>query len=139
MNWITEAIAIGTYLEAQDSALLRREGIGSVLSLDRTLQGKDPTELSLKAIEAVPLEDGPGNDPRLFRQAVDALADLVKNRGPVLVQCHAGRSRSVVVVAGFLMQSLGIEADEALARVAARREVAVTAGLERLLDGLLEN
>jgi protein-tyrosine phosphatase len=137
MNWITDAIAIGNYLEAQDAALLRQEGIGSVLSLDRTLQGRNPAELGLKAIEAVPLEDGPGNDARLFRRAVDALAGLVRDRGPVLVQCHAGRSRSAVVVAGYLMESLGIEADEALARVAAKREVAVTVGLERLLDGLL--
>jgi hypothetical protein len=57
MNWITEDIALGNYLEVQDAALLRQEGIGSVLSLDRTLQGRNPAELGLKAIEVVPLED----------------------------------------------------------------------------------
>jgi hypothetical protein len=134
MDWITDAVAIGNYLEARDSALLRQESIASVLCLDRSLQGQEPAELGLKEIAVVPLEDGPGNDSRLFRRAVEALVRLAQEKRPVLVQCHAGRSRSAVVVAGYLMVSLGIEADEALARVAAKRAIAVTAGLERLLD-----
>jgi protein-tyrosine phosphatase len=136
MDWITETVAIGTYLEAQDPALLRREGLASALSLDRTLQGRDPAELGLREIEVVPLEDGPGNDPRLFRRAVDALEDLARSHPPVLVQCHAGRSRSAVVVAAYLMRSLGIGPDEAVARVAARRSIALSEGLQVLLDGL---
>jgi protein-tyrosine phosphatase len=136
MDWITDTVAIGNYREAQDPALLRREGIASALSLDRTLQGRDPAELGLREIEAVPLEDGPGNDPRLFRRAVDALEGLARRHPPVLVQCHAGRSRSAVVVAAFLMRSLRVEADEALAGIAARRPIAVSEGLQRLLDEL---
>jgi protein-tyrosine phosphatase len=137
VDWITEDIAVGNYLEAQDAALLRDAGIISVVSLDRTLTEGDAERLGLQEVEAVPLEDGPGNDPRLFRQAVEALERLVCKSRPVLVQCHAGRSRSVVVVAGYLMRSLGIEASEALDRVAAKRPVAVTPGLERLLESLL--
>jgi hypothetical protein len=41
-----------------------------------------------------------------------------------------------VVVAGYLMQSLKIDAAEALRRVIEKREAAVTTGLERLLDHL---
>jgi protein-tyrosine phosphatase len=137
MDWVTDDIAIGNYLEAQDGGLLQQEGIVAVLCLDRTLQGKAPADLRLKAIEVVPLEDGAGNDPHLFRRAVDALTDLCQRGGLVLVQCHAGRSRSAVVVAGYLVKTLGIAPEEALARVAARRDIAVAAGLERLLDGLL--
>lgn len=129
-------IAIGNYLDAQDADLLQREGIRSVICLDRTLQGKNPADLGLKIIEAIPLDDGPGNDLRLFERAVDALATLRCNAGPVLVQCHAGRSRSAVVVAGHFMKTLGIDADDALARIAVKREIAVTAGLERLLESI---
>lgn len=136
MNWITDDIAIGNYLDVQDVSLLRKEGIVSVLSLDRALSEQDAEAMGLKAIEAVPLDDGPGNDPRLFRRAVGALRSLCQQNGPVLVQCHAGRSRSAVVVAGYLIMSLGIEAEESLARVAAKREIAVTSGLERLLESL---
>lgn len=105
MDWITDDIAIGNYLDAQDAALLQREGIRSVICLDRTLQGKNPADMGLKIIEAIPLDDGPGNDVRLFHRAVDALTHLRKNAGPVLVQCHAGRSRSAVVVAGHFMRT----------------------------------
>lgn len=136
MDWITDAVAIGNYLEAQDADLLRREGVASALSLDRTLQGRAPAELGLREVEAVPLVDGPGNDPRLFRRAVDALEELVRRHPPVLVQCHAGRSRSAVVVAAYLMRSLGLGADEAVGWVAARRHIAVSEGLENLLDEL---
>src|SRR5947209_20160752 len=109
MDWITEDIATGNYLDAQDAALLQREGIRSVLSLDRTLEGKNPSSFGLAAIEAIPLDDGPGNDLRLFERAVDALDSLRQNAGPVLVQCHAGRSRSAIVVAGHFMKTRGID------------------------------
>jgi protein-tyrosine phosphatase len=136
MDWITETIAIGNYLDAQDKDLLRRESVVSVLCLDRTLEGKTAAAFGLKAIEVVPLEDAPGNDPQFFLLAVQTLSRLAKQHGRVLVQCHAGRSRSAVVVAGHLMKVLGIDADQALARVAAKREIAVTAGVERLLDSI---
>jgi dual specificity phosphatase 12 len=134
VDWVTETIAIGNYLEARDAELLRRNRIRSALSLDRTLQDTSPATLGLAAIEAVPLDDGPGNDLRLFERAVSALVSLCNLHAPVLVQCHAGRSRSAVVVAGYLMKTRGIDSGEALALIAAKREIKVTAGLERLLE-----
>jgi protein-tyrosine phosphatase len=136
MDWITDDVAIGNYLEAQDVDLLRVHGINSIVSLNRTLQEKDAARLGLKAIASVPLEDGPGNDPRLFRLAVDAVEGLTNRAKPVLVHCHAGRSRSVVVVAGYLMRTQGLDADAALAFVAAKREIAVSPMVEALLDSL---
>src|SRR5262245_22303772 len=137
MDWITADIAVGNYLEAQNASLLKEQGICSVLGLDRTLENHNGTALGLADMEVVPLEDGPGNDLRLFRLAVGTLERLVREHRPVLVHCHAGRSRSVVVVAAYLMNSLGIEAHEALELVAAKRPIAVTPGLERLLDHFL--
>jgi protein-tyrosine phosphatase len=136
VDWITEQIAIGNYLDALDVELLRNSGIASALSLDGTLHGKNPAEFGLRRIETVMLEDAPGNDPRLFRRAVEHLTDLVSEASPVLVQCHAGRSRSAVVVAGYLVKSEGMESEDALALVAAKREIAITAGVERLLEHL---
>src|SRR5215218_4698027 len=106
MDWITEDVAIGNYLEAQDADLLSRERIGSVLGLTRTLEGTTASGLKIKEIVIVLLEDALGNDLRLFEKALDALTRLAADAGPVLVHCHAGRSRSVVVVARYLMRSL---------------------------------
>lgn len=136
MDWITDQIAIGNHLEALDSALLRQESIAAVLGLTRTLHGLEPKRLGLKEIEIFPLDDGHGNDPRLFRQAVDTLLRLVRDAPPVFVHCHAGRSRSAVVVAGYFMKTRQLGPDEALACVAAKRTIAVSAGLEKLLNFL---
>jgi protein-tyrosine phosphatase len=136
VDWITDEIAVGNYLEALDIELLQRDRFASALSLDGTLYGKDPADCGLRRIEVVRLEDAPGNDFRLFKLAVDNLVELVRDAPPVLVQCHAGRSRSAVVVAGYLVTARGIDPEEALRFVAGKREIAVTLGLEQLLDSL---
>jgi protein-tyrosine phosphatase len=136
MDWINDQIAIGNFVDALDVELLRRSGLSSALSLDGTLRGKKPIECGLNRIEIVMLEDAPGNEPYLFRRAVEHLADLVREASPVLVQCHAGRSRSAVVVAGYFVKFCGMTSEEALSLVAAKREIAVTPGVERLLDYL---
>jgi protein-tyrosine phosphatase len=136
MDWITESIAIGNYLDAQDGELLRREAIGSVLGLTGALEGVEASVLGVKHIRLVPLADGPGNDLRTFRLALGVLGELLAQAPPVLVHCHAGRSRSVVLVAGHLMATRGLGADEALALIASKRETAVSPALLRLLDEL---
>jgi protein-tyrosine phosphatase len=136
VDWIETDIAIGNFVDAKDGELLKAASISSALSLDGTLSGVRPESLHLKQIEVVRLEDGPGNDRRSFLRAVDTLEELVRSAPPVLVQCHAGRSRSAIVVAAFLMRRLKIDAPAALARVAARRDIAITPGLEQLLEKL---
>lgn len=133
MDWITNRIAIGNYLEAADRGLLMRHGIRSALSLDGTLKGTDPSELGLQRIECVALDDSAGNDLRVFRRAVDALIDLVGECPPVLVQCHAGRSRSPTVVAGYFVVVEGRRPEDALRRVGEKRDLAVTRGVDSLL------
>jgi protein-tyrosine phosphatase len=136
VDWITDQVAIGNYLEARDSALLKRSGFRSALSLDGTLAEQDATELGLSEVVSYSLVDGPGNDLRILRFAVGDLRRLAVLHSPVLVQCHAGRSRSVVVVAALLMEAHGIGAREAIALVAAKREVSVTPALLDLLCNL---
>ena len=136
MDWITEDVAIGNYLEAQDVALLTQHGVRSAVSLDGTLTVKHTAELGLAEIASYRLIDGAGNDLRLFRLAVDDLHRLVRLQPPVLVQCHAGRSRSAVVVAAYLMQVWAIAPEEALAAIAAKRDLNVTPALVNLLHQL---
>jgi protein-tyrosine phosphatase len=136
MDWITEQVAIGNYLEAQDADFLNHRGFRSVLSLDGSLAERHVAEFGLEEVVSYALIDGPGNDLRVFRFAVEDLRRLAASHGPVLVQCHAGRSRSAVVVAAHLMEMLGIGAAEAIAYVAARREVQITPALVDLVHKL---
>ena len=133
MDWITDQIAIGNYLDAQDVELLRREGIASIVSLDGSLAGRAPADLGVQKIAVVQLTDGPGNDRDVFFRAVDTLSRFVVASPPVLVQCHAGRSRSAVIVAGHFIRTRGVQPDEALRLVAAKRELQVMPGLDSML------
>jgi protein-tyrosine phosphatase len=136
VDWITDRVAIGNYLEARDSDLLKRHGFRSALSLDGALAEGQAAELGLSEVASYPLVDGPGNDLRVLRFAVDDLRRLAEAHGPTLVQCHAGRSRSAVVVAAHLMEACGLGAAEAIARVAAKRDINVTPALIDLLRKL---
>lgn len=134
MDWITETVAIGNYLEAQDSNFLSEHGFHSVLSLDGALRNSKAEDLGIGSLISIPLIDGPGNDRRELAKAIATLTNLENRHAPVLVHCHAGRSRSVVVVAGFLAKTGGIEWEQAIAFVATKREINVTPALEELLD-----
>jgi len=138
VDWITDRVAIGNYLEARDAVLLKQHGFRSAMSLDGTLAERDAAPLGLAEVASYPLIDGPGNDLRVFRFAIDDLRRLAASFSPVLVQCHAGRSRSVVVVAAYLMEATAITPEEAIALVAARREINITPALVALLHKLEE-
>lgn len=118
MDWITDEVAIGNYLEAQDAALLKQSRIRSVVSLDGTLSTKHAVELGLAEVAAYRLIDGAGNDLRVLGFAIDDLLRLTRTQSPVLVHCHAGRSRSAIVVAGYLMKRHSIASAEAIAAIA---------------------
>lgn len=134
MNWVSSDIAIGNYQEAADADLLRREGIRSLLCLDRVHAKAKAEQLGLQVTELVHLEDGPGNDRRTLERAIESLARLLKKAPPVLVHCHAGRSRSVIVTAAYLWRHKGMTTKDALALVSAKRECQISAGLTDLLQ-----
>lgn len=138
MDWITDAVAIGTYLEAKDDGLLSKDKFRSVLSLDGTLSANDAANLGLAEVVPYRLVDGAGNDLRVFRLAVADLRRLARSQPPVLVNCNAGRSRSAVVVAGYLMRDLGIDPEQAIGIVASKREINPTPALIKLLYKLEE-
>jgi protein-tyrosine phosphatase len=134
MNWITDFIAIGNNLEAQNETLLSQNRFRAVLTLDGTLSEHDPEDLGHEDIVAIELKDRHGNDPATFRRAIMSLADMVTNSPAVLVQCHAGRSRSVIVVAGYLVLSLRIRPIEAVPMIACMIEINISQGMENLLS-----
>jgi protein-tyrosine phosphatase len=133
MDWITDQIAIGNYLECQDKDLLQQAGIHSVLSLDSSLTQERADDFGLARVVTAVLIDGPGNDLRVFAGAVESLMYLVQTQPPVLVQCHAGRSRSVAIVAGYLVRMKDMDPDEAVREVVAKREANLAAALRDLL------
>lgn len=71
----------------------------------------------------VGLLDGPGNDDSLLIAAVMVLHALNKRHNRVLVHCHEGKSRSVMVVSAFVAIVGGMEFDKVLKDIMKARGV----------------
>ena len=121
------------YLDTENTELRESSGIRSMICLNGARRGVAAPSLHPEALDNYDLKDGPGNDPEIFRRAVESVGYLTRRHPKLLVQCHAGRSRSVVVVAAYLMQVRGWSAEQGLAFVASKREIALTSGIELLL------
>lgn len=133
VSFITPDVAIGTSLDAEDKAVIAGHGFRSILCLNGHFYGSEPVACGVEALKVYDFIDGPGNDPWLVRQAVLTLEKFVKQSPKVLVHCRAGRSRSVVIVAAWMMRTAKLSPEDALDFIAKRREIALTPGIEELL------
>ncbi len=139
MDWITDTIAIGTYVEARNRPLLLGARIRSIICLDRAVCDPDEASLDVDDYEVVGLADGPGNDPRTFERAVNLVGSFSQQSPKLLVHCRAGRSRSAIVVAGYLMRDQHWPSAQAMAFIAARRNIQLSPGIEDLLHALMRH
>jgi protein-tyrosine phosphatase len=108
-------------------------GIRSILCLDGCLAGVKAESVGVERVEVLELIDGSGNPPETLLRAVRLLGDLISKHAPVLVHCHAGRSRSAAVVCKHFMLNADSLA-EAMKRITARRRVVIMSGLQEALD-----
>ena len=124
MNWITENVAIGSIMDVERAA----KECNAILSLVRLPAGVVlPVEIEHQLVE---MTDGGGNGERNVRIAVDFINDFVRDGEKVFLHCHAGRSRSVVILAIHLMEFYGLSRGGALAKIQSKREIKLTPGIE---------
>ena len=124
MDWITGQVAIGNFLDAQAENLSGT--VDAVLCLLYKCCDVDHAELDILCL---PLIDGPGNNPRYIAAAVGYINDMVSSGDRILVHCHAGRSRSVCVVAKYLMEYKGLSQREAVELIKSKREIYLSDGI----------
>lgn len=121
MTFITDTIAIGNFMDAQDHAALQEAGIRSILCLNGLLSGLRPDDLGVEAMTCFNFTDGSGNDPQLFERAVKIVGQYAPQSPKLLVHCHAGKSRSVMVVASHLVRQHQWDLHQALEFIQAKR------------------
>jgi predicted protein tyrosine phosphatase len=126
MTFITDTIAIGNFIDAEDRATREAAGIRSILCLNGLLQGCKPADCGVEALTCFNLTDGSGNDPWIFDRAVKIVSHYALQHPKLLVHCHAGRSRSVMVVACHLVRQNAWDLRQALAFIHAKRPETVS-------------
>jgi atypical dual specificity phosphatase len=124
MDWITEQIAIGDALDAVDHA----SEFDSILCLLPDCCG-DRIDIDGYC---VPLHDGPGNSREHVLAAIDFIAAQIENGLRVLVHCRAGRSRSVCVVAAYLMRHKGFSKKQAISLIDQKRQICLSDGIDEI-------
>jgi dual specificity MAP kinase phosphatase len=125
MDWITPQIAIGNFLDAQQVS----DEVDSILCLEEECCDEGRTDIDVLAI---PLIDGKGNVRRQIEEAVNYVQDMVAAGERILMHCHAGRSRSVSIVARYLMATEGLRSGAALAKIGSKRKIYLSPGIVEL-------
>lgn len=119
MTFITDTIA--NFMDAVDHAAIKAAGIRSILCLNGPLSDRRPEDCGVEALTCFNFIDGSGNDARLFEQAVKTVGQYAMQSPKLLVHCHAGKSRSVMVVASHLVRQNGWDLRHALEFIRAKR------------------
>ncbi len=126
MEWITANIAIGNFIDAKSAS----DEVDAILCLISDCCDEKSVEVDVLAI---PMVDGVGNDKRRFNDAVDFIDAVVNSGEKILVHCHAGRSRSVCIVARFFMSKCGLTSHQALEKIKSKKEIYLSPGIEEIL------
>ena len=128
MDWISKHIAIGN---VADVASVVPGQVDAILCLKESCCDEADERFY---VSCVPLRDGAGNHPRLVEQAIDFIDSAVSSDIKILVHCHAGRSRSVCVVARYFMVNLHLSPNHAIAHIERFRDVALSPGISDILN-----
>lgn len=103
MNRITERIWIGDSHDARNITALKEHDIRYLLNCAEDLPSRLHWEHGIRSFHCG-LCDGE-NHPSLYLAAIHILESIHDGDNRVLVHCHEGRSRSVYVVACYLVKS----------------------------------
>jgi len=128
MDWITDYIAIGNFIDAKDAS---KDEVDAILCVKPDCCSEDNIIFDVMCL---PLVDGSGNDCRYLDDAVDFIDDVVSSGERILVHCHAGRSRSVCMVARYFMVKKGMTSHQAIEKIGTKREIYLSPGIEEILE-----
>ena len=126
ITYVSDEIAIG---DSQDARAANQDKFDATLCVAIDLDICDKVDPDVRNYNArrhkVGLYDGPGNHPMLFAAAVMTLESLVNQNKRVLVHCHAGQSRSVMVASAWVAYKKLSSLDDALAQIMATRKISI--------------
>lgn len=138
LDFVTDRIAIGCHTDFHLDHL-RRHGIGGVLNVAKSLNVSRAITNELE-YNKVGLRDSEDNLHSSLHAAVLMVDQLLARHKKIMVNCHAGASRSVTVVALWLVLRQEMSWDDALTTIKSKRkEAGPQPGMIKLAQELLAN
>ena len=127
---ILDGLYLGGIKSVQSAAVFERLGVTHVLSAMRvTSNAQRPALSDGLTHKELRLDDLPGEDITLFFDEAHAFIDTARSDGGgVAVHCFMGMSRSATVVVSYLMKTLRMSFEDAIALVRQHRNVAPNDG-----------
>jgi protein-tyrosine phosphatase len=126
MNYIVDSIWLGSAEAAGDIKLLRKYDISAILSIKvndnhRKIYPKEWLRIHLKQLDGKPIPE------ESFEKALTFISQCQAEIRQILVHCAAGVSRSVSVVAAYLMKEKKLDPIQALSLIKEKRNMAFPA------------
>jgi protein-tyrosine phosphatase len=112
IEWVDEHVAIGNWIDARDSNVLRNEGIDLIIDARSLFDDRAGRSLRTPRLELI------------VREA-DILIALGKTDAKVLVRCHHGRDRSPFVAMVYLSRKRAMSYHDAYHLVKQKRPMTV--------------
>ncbi len=120
-RFIDNVYASGLPYGKRASAWLKKVGITAVVTLT-----ENAPKLDGLIIVHVPMENGKPAEPWQLEKAISAIDGLLKDGHKVLVHCSAGKDRTGMVLAAYIISKNGVGPEEAISFVRSIRKGSIT-------------
>jgi protein-tyrosine phosphatase len=118
---IITGLYIGSIDSTYDIKKLKELGITHIISVLPGFIPPYPDDFKYMVINA--MDDENTNLDMVFEDSNKFIDDAFENRGNILVHCMMGRSRSVTIVAAYLIHTFGMNVDEILSLMKNKRNI----------------
>lgn len=118
---IMDSIYLGSINSAYDLDQLKKLGITHILSVISGFEAPFPNNFKYLIINALDTENT--NLFNIFNETNEFIDNAIDYGNKVLIHCKAGRSRSVCILAAYLINKYGMDVDNVLQFIKSKRNI----------------
>lgn len=120
-NKIIEGVYLGGIDSVYDKDELKKLGIKSIISVIAGFEPPYPEDFNYVVLNALDTVNTDLKD--FFSMTNDFIDDSLDNDEKVLIHCMAGRSRSVTILAAYIIKITGMDVETTLDTIKAKRNI----------------
>ena len=122
-NWIIDNIYLGNAYNASSYSTLENLNIKSIVNVTKEVNNYFEYTNYFNYIK-IPISDkNTSSLSKYFDKVLEFIYENQKNEGNILIHCFAGRSRSVTIVALYLMKKYNMSLDNAIKYIKEKRNI----------------